>query len=887
MPLRAKILLTLFVVAIVTSCSTQKNTMLTRTYHQITARYNTFFNGRESFRSGIRRSEQQFRYDFNKILPVFLYTDPEIARSVAPEMDRAINKASKVISNKSITVQPKNERGGLFSGRHENFHRQSEYNKWVRESYLLAGKAHFHKHDFVPAAQAFLFVIREYSMNSIRHEGKLWLARTHCERGRFHEARILIDEMLADPEFPSSLDVELYSTIADFHLKQDQLEQAIVNLERAVEPAINSDRKTRYHYILAQLYERTGNYPQAYDYYSRVIRRSPPYEMVLNARIRQSGVVQAGKGEIAGMINDLERMLRDEKNSDYQDQIYYALGNIYLRNGDEANAINHFSMSAGARGSNPSQKALTYLALANIYFNHPDYITAQAYYDSVVINMNQEFPDHRSIIERSNVLNELAGNIRLYELEDSVLILAEMSEAERNRKVDDIIARVRKDDADARQREQLARQTNQSGSARVSQAARRQAEQSGGGNWYFYNQSAVTFGQNEFESLWGERRLEDNWRRSNRQVLSSDQFAVMADQDMDPAEDNEVPADSRSREYYMRNIPLTDADKRASHQRLGEALFSMGAIYKDDLNDYSRSAEAYKELVRRYPEGSLTLTALYALHSVLLQDRNFSEAEHYKGIILSRYPDSRYAAMLTNPNFFREHEHNMQEAERYYENTFELFREKRHDQVRERALHAMDTWPDSHLIPRFEYLKILSYGSEGNIPLFRNMLTGYIEKYPETEMAENANQFISYLENDYPELIHRAEIPVIQDIYEYGQEGMHHFVIIVDNRQDLINRMIFNIVNFNVDHFAIHNLNINSEQFSSNYHLIRVDGLPDVPAALDYLRRFSASEEVFAEAGRNDFPAFVVSPGNFSLFMDDKNIASYLKYFESEYLNSQ
>lgn len=878
------ILTALSLLFISSSCSTQKNTFASRTYHQVTARYNAYFNGRESYRGGIRRMERQFVYDYNKILPVFLYTDPDIARSVAPDMDRAVSKASKVISRKSITAKPA-ERGGLLAGRDADFYNQSEYNRWVRESYLLAGKAHFHKHDFVPAGQAFLFIIREYSMNSVRHEAKIWLSRSYSERGRFNEARLLLDEMLNDPEFPAGLYPEVYSTKADLHLKQNQPGQAIPNLEKALDDTRDKNRRLRYTYILGQLYEITGDYQKASDSYARVVRMSPPYEMVFNARISRAGVVQAGTGETGRLINELERMLRDEKNRDYEDQIYYALGNIYKRQNNEAEAIRMYSMSASARGTNPSQKAVSYLALADIYFSRPDYLNAQAYYDSAVMDMGQGFPEREAITEKSSRLNKLASSIRAFQLEDSVQVLAAMSEAERNRKIDDIIARVREEEAEARQREMQAQQAGRLTSARPSQAARQQAERTGGGNWYFYNQSAVSFGQTEFEALWGERRLEDNWRRSNRQVIDPGQFAVLSDDEQQVAAGTGEITDSRSREYYLRNIPLTEEALLASHQKLQDALFNMAVIFKDDFNDYMRSAEAYEELVKRYPEGEYLLPAYYDLHSVNLLNNNYQRAEFYKNLIITNYPGTPYAAILSDPDFFSEYERKMREADIYYEETFEIFRAGRYELVGSRVDHALGRWPESPLVPRFEYLKTLSYGSAGNIPLFRDMLTDYIERWPGTEMADNALEFIAYLEEDYPETIREAETDEIPDIYLPDQSGEHYFTVIVDNRQDLINRMVFNIVNFNVDHFARLNLDVRSEAFSTNFRLLRVEGLPDVQTAMDYLNRFAVSEEVLADTGREDFPFFVISPGNFTIFMKDRNIGAYMNFFKDQYQN--
>ncbi len=873
--------LTIFLVAVIfSSCSTQRNTLITRTYHQVTARYNTFFNGRESFRQGVKRVEQQYQFDYNQILPVFLFPDPDLARSVVPQMDRAISKSSKIIANKSITSRPA-RRNRLFSADDE-FYRQNEYNRWVRESYLLAGKAHFYKADFLPATQTFLYIIREYSMNSIRHEGRIWLARTYCRRGRYHEARMIIDEILADPDFPTDLNARLFATIADFHLLQNQPERAVVYLERALEATSDRGERRRYTYILAQLYERTGRPAEASEFYQRVTGMNAPYELEFNARISQARVAQSGPGGQNRMINDLGRMLRDEKNRDYHDQIYYALGSIYQSNNDYENAIDYFMLSARTRGSNSSQKALTYLALADIYFSYPDYIHAQAYYDSAVMIMSQDFPDYRAIVQKSSILNELADNIRLYQLEDSLQVLASLTEADRNKRIDEVIALARKEEADARRREQPAQQTGYS-PARTSQAARLQAQRMGDGNWYFYNQSAVTFGSSEFESLWGDRRLEDNWRRSNRQVISPESI-FMADYEATGQEEtNEEIADAGSREHYLRNIPLSPEQMQASHQRLKESLYNIGELFRDDLKDFERSASAYRELIKRYPRANLAASAWYGLYSVHILSGNNQEAERCRELIISDYPGSRYATILTNPDFVREYENRMQEAELYYEKSFELFRERKFQQVRERTGYARQAWPESPLIPLFEYLEILCYGSEGNITLFREMLNDYADRYPGTERADNALEFIAYLDGDYPELMQQAQIITPQDRYRSNQEGEHHFVIIIDNHQDLINRMLFNIINFNVDHFARLDLNVNGEQFSTNYHLLKVDGLPDVPAALDYLARFSASSQVFSEAGRDDFPLFIVSPDNFGLFMQDKNIASYLNFFEDEY----
>jgi tetratricopeptide (TPR) repeat protein len=459
-----------------------------------------------------------------------------------------------------------------------------------------------------------------------------------------------------------------------------------------------------------------------------------------------------------------------------------------------------------------------------------------------------------------------------------------MTEADRDKKIDEVIARARQDESEAKRRDLLAQQTSQVRSARTSHAARYQAERTGGGSWYFYNPSAVSFGQNEFESLWGKRRLEDNWRRSSRQVISQDQFAFANDTNGPAQEEDEEIIDADSREFYLKDIPLTEHQMAASHQRLQEALYSMAVIYNEEFNDYNHSVEAYGELIRRYPDGTFLLPSWYDLYSINLNRENHQEAEKYKNLIISNFPGSPYASILTNPGYFREYEQQLQEAGQYYEKTFELFREYKYDQIEERVGYAFTRWPGNHLLPRFEYLRVLSYGSQGNIPLFRDMLSAYMNNYPDTEMTADAKQFLAYLDDDYVEVIHAIEIPVVQDIYLKNQEGDHYFVMVVDNRQELINRLVFNFVNFNVDHFARLNLDVTTEPFTTNYRLMRVAGLPDIGSAVEYLNRFNESNEVFAEIESREFPNFVISGENYEIFLKDRNIGSYMNFFEEEYL---
>ncbi len=371
-------------------CSVEKNTGSTRFYQGMTAKYNIYFNGYESFKAGLVKISRAYQDDYGELLKVFEYSDPATASLCSSDMERAIQKASKLISLKSITAKPNLKETNDLSEKDRKFLERKEYNEWVDDSYLLIGKARFYKHEYNEAAAILKYCITDANDPEIQKEATLWLARIYNETGNYSESLRLINGLDITTGFSKYLKSMYFPTLADLFIKQKKYQEAIDPLEKSVTIAAGKRARYRLTYLLAQLYEKTGNSKRASSFYSQVIRLNPPYDVEFNARINIAGVFDVNSGNPQEITRELQRMLNDSKNKDYLDQIYFALGNVAMKEGNEADALKYFRKSATSRSQNQNQKGRSYLALAGYYFKKPDYMKSGTYYDSAMFFLDTE-----------------------------------------------------------------------------------------------------------------------------------------------------------------------------------------------------------------------------------------------------------------------------------------------------------------------------------------------------------------------------------------------------------------------------------------------------------------------------------------------------------------
>jgi len=340
----------------------------------MTAKYNIYFNGYENYKAGLANIANNHRDDFAQLLNVFEYSDPATVSLCSSDMERAIQKASKLIALKSITARPEVKESRELSNKEKKLLEMKEFNEWVDDSYLLIGKARMYKHELNEAAALFDYSIANANDPDIKMEAAIWLARVNNETGNYNESLRILSELEVNENTSKSLRSMYYTTSADLYAKQKRYAEAIDPLIIALDIIAGKITKYRLTFLLAQLYERTGNGSLATENFQKVIRMRPPYDVEFYARINIAGVFDVNAMDPAKMKKELEKMLRDTKNVDFQDQIYYALGNLAMREGKEEEAVEYYHKSATAISQNQNQRGRSFLALANYYFGIPDLI---------------------------------------------------------------------------------------------------------------------------------------------------------------------------------------------------------------------------------------------------------------------------------------------------------------------------------------------------------------------------------------------------------------------------------------------------------------------------------------------------------------------------------
>jgi len=867
-----KILAFTFVLSFV-ACSNQKNTVTSRAFHNLTAHYNVYFNGNESFKVGEANIKRSFKDDYSLILPIFIYDEKNAIQPAVGDMDNTIKKMSKMIQFHSIKAKPKHKRG-TKTAKQKAFETKAEYCKWIDDGYLFMGRSHLYRHEFDAAIQAFQFVIKTYPTEPIIYDAMLWTLRTYVSAGKFDDAREYLNEIRNTKDFPKKLEGQLALIVADYHIKEKRYKEAIPELEKAIEYEKKKKKRARLTYILAQLYQQIGDFTQSSELYAKVIKMHPEYEMEFNAQISRALVYNENQGD-EELLKQMTKMLKDDKNYEYLDQIYYALANIDMKNGDKPAAIQKYKLSAQKSVNNDQQKGLSYLALAEIYYQTPVYDSAGLYYDSTMTFLSKKYENYAKVSAVAANLNDLIKNIKIVEREDSLQSLAKMGEVERNILIDKTIQDIK--NAETRRQQEMQNDMRRGNDLRNELDPF--GEQNSKGSWYFYNPMSVSRGQSEFVRMWGQVKLEDNWRRKNKSV-------IMEDTNVENAEDEAVNPDDDAtnplkRAYYLKDLPKTPEDFTASDDRIIDALLSIGVIYQERFKDTEASAKSYEELLSRFPKNKYLLTIYYNLYEMYSQIGDHTTADIYKRKIISEFPDSRYAKMFTNPNFLRELLAAQSQVSNLYQLAYTNFNNRNYAAVVNMVDGAMQQYPDNLLLPNFLFIKSMSEGAIYQ-PDKSKMLTGLkfiVEKYPNHEVGIKAKETITFLESEDKE---RQRLLDEESIYAVNPETPHYYVFVPIMASVDINKVKFDVMNFNIEKYASTDFTTEFADLNPTTKLLVNKQFKNKDEANIYFFNLKTDEFVKKYMDTH-FTHFVITEGNFKRMIDSKMYEPYLRFYQKNY----
>ena len=748
------------------SCSTKKNTKATRFYHAFNSRYNIYFNGKTAFDEALKAMQDGYKENYSdQILMYPISAQPKEKQTTGGPFDRAIEKGNKAIKLHSIKAKPPKKPGWKNDPKQRAWQEQEEYNPFLKHCWLLVGEAQFYNADFLQASATFSYIARHYAGDEeMVAEARLWQARSYAEMGWFYEAEDILSKLNTNGIPKKNLN-QYAAVYADYLIKEKRFEDAIPYLKTAIKAEKNGKQRARMRYLLGQLYADQELDGLAYQAFQQVIRSNPPYELEFAARIRQTEVF-AGR-DYQKVVKTLKRMAKSQKNQDYLDQVYYALGNVYLNRADTTNAITYYQLGIDSSKQNGMDKALCQIKLGDLYFQMRDYIHAQPCFSGALAGIQKEYKDYPRVSKLSAVLDELVVHAEAVHQQDSLQALAKMPEAERLAVIDKAIADlIKQEEEEKKQAEKEAYLADQE--AKGTGIDRPGTETnaivlptgSNGSTFYFYNPQTVAQGKTQFQKKWGRRTLEDNWRRKKKELTTFNDPAdtEMADAATETdlgAEGQALPTDSlesgmdpvaaddpHQREYYLQQLPFTQEDIDASNVIIIDGLYNMAMIYKDKLEDLSLSVEGFEELERRFPENEHLLESYYQVYLIALRTHDEALAAAYKQKLIDKFADSDYAVAIADPNY--EYNIRMMDAvqDSIYEQTYTAYLADDTTLVRRNYQQVSEKYPLANLLPKFMFLEALTYVQAGDPEGFKAALKALLEKYPKADVSELAGEML-------------------------------------------------------------------------------------------------------------------------------------------------
>ena len=896
----------------VMSCSTKKNTAMTRMWHSFTARYNTYYNGQVAYKEGMYSKERGHKDNYTEFLPVFLVGSESSRTAGSGNFETTITKCQKTIQQHSISRRPKVEGGKKATPKMKAYLAQKEFNPFLRHAWMLMGEAQFQKGDFLEAAATFSYITRHYATQPlIVNEARAYLVRCYTEMEWYYDAEDVVSRMKRDSITPRVRKLANMSE-ANLLLRQERYDEALPYLRKAVKDARSALQEARLHFLIGQILQHQGHKQEAFKAYQSCVRQNPPYELAFNARIRQTEVMSGG-AETKKMVRRLKSMAAEDKNKDYLDQIYYAMGNIYLAQRDTANAISAYEKGRGKSTRNGIEKGILVLRLAEIYWEQGRYDLAQGCYADAIGSLHKEHAKYEEVKRRSTVLDALVPFTSAVHLQDSLLYLSVAPEKERNAAIDRVIEELKR-----KEKEERALAADSAANARLQENGqapsqqKKPVQQTGADkSWYFYNQTAVTQGKQAFKRSWGNRKLEDHWRRSNRTVV---EFTADADVDesalADSASAGALAADSvadekeltaaedpHNRAYYMAQIPFSDEQKAAAHAIIQESLYEAALIEKDQLEDFPLAERTFTRLYSDYPNFEKMEEVYYQLFLLYSRWGQTARANEFRDLLATHYPESDITKLITAPDFEYLARFGKEIEDSLYRATYQAYRDRNNEVVWANEAYAKEKFPKGANRPKFIFVDILSRIATTPADTLILELRKLVGDYPESDVSQMAGMMIKGLESgraieggalDIGSLWsmrtqrteeQAANIAEGQQLLA-DRETSFCFLIAYPTDSLDANRLLYNIAHFNFTVFLSRNLSITQQRGKALTQFV-IGGFSSYDDAHAYAQRITLSQELAKQL--RHARTFLIAEANLNLLGTMYSYDDYQQFFDENF----
>ena len=857
------------------SCSTKRNTFVGRGYHNVTARFNGYYYACENINEGIYKIEKNNKDNFTKILPVYIYPAMDKAKATFPEFDKAIKKSSYCIQRHAI----KDKKGEVIPNS----------GKWIDNSWINIGISQFYKREIFSGLESFEYVARTFKDSKDKFTAMAWIAKVNNEIGSVSSSEQMISLLKNEKNLPKKVRNELPVIQADYYTRRGQYTEAATQLMAAVRnnnlfTGIPKEKRARYSFIIAQMFEEQKENKRAIQYYQKTIKLKPNYEMVFYSKINIARLLDVKRGNSEKTKKDLVKMSREFKNSDYYDVIFYTLGNIEEKEKNPNKAEEYYKKSIKASTANQTQKALSYLKLADINFDRADYQSSGAYYDSAVVTLPKDHNDYKTIVARKKVLETLIKQIKTIKNEDSLQRLAKMSDSERDRFILKVIADKEKEEERQRKLKEAGAAANGNQGNSLTDPTKAGFPQNAAASFYFYNPNTIAFGISEFTKKWGNRKYEENWRRANKaMVMEKNQD----DNNQNIKVDSVVAKDpNKMKEIYKKNLPMNDSLMKISNTKIVDAYYLMGSIYKEELKNNRKAITSFEELNNRYPKNKYLLNTYYMMYRIYLAEKKQTQADEYKEKILSEFPDSEFALLIKNPNYAEEANNRQSEAEGFYTGVYAAYKGEDYAKAYELSSEGISKFGKHDYRPQFAFIKAMSYGKLKGIDSLEYSLKLFTASYPKSDPAPLANEILlSIKKQKHPEMFRSPDSGVFNaDTFNVAFDNEHFFIAIIPDDAQISNAFKLSLDAFNTKYYSTRQFQINSNIFKDGKQLVILKSFLNAQEVMGYLDNFNSDKEIFkGEVKKEMVDVFPILATNLPFLYKKKNIDAYRLFYTDNY----
>lgn len=900
------------VILLLSGCSVRKNNASTRFYHNLTTRYNVYFHGKNAF----DEAYDGFVSNYTESYSQQIFLDPiEAQRGILKEhkggaFDKAFAKGQMAIKLHSIRSKPTKKRNP--SPREAEFFKRREYNTFLHHAWLLVGMSQFYNGDFLDAMATFSYMTRLYATEpAIRDEARLWQARSYVAMSWLHEAQELVNHVQRENQ--TLRKSQIYDkTIAEIALASGRPLEAIEPLRRAISKEDSSRSKMRMRYLLGQLLVQAGQLQEARKVYRTLLRKAPPFslEFATNLRLVE---IEAEKS-IAKAIDQTKSMARRGRNKSVLDRLYLTQGELYLRQKDSIAALSAFNLGIERSEERASDFALCALSAGKIYLAQRNWDKAQQSFATGIISLPEIHPDHPKYSTLSKQLDELALHARAVAEQDSLRHLASLPEAEKLRIIDSAITAYEKAQKERKHNEQMEAQREQQEAMNEQMGANDRPNtpsfnpqnMPSSGEFYFYNPQLIAQGKATFKQKWGNRALEDDWRRRQKQITPSASTIDNATETPTTASSDSLKSsnttnttapgstmlsedqDPTKRAYYLSQLPTTPEALAASDVIIQNGLLGMAKVFEEQMELYEEATLVLEELLRRYPDFEKRKEVYYQLY-MLLERRGLSqEAKLWKQKIISEFAHDPLAKAMASPQYLQQLREAATAENQLYDAILSAYMRGASEEVRSHVNTLHEQYPLSPLKPKADYLKALSYVLDGDAVHFKQALEKLLETYQKDEVLEPAQEILRELTSgrniskggysglDYDAVFYSTDEAPGDSLPAYQVPPIHtpHCAVLLfpDGSVDR-NTFLFALTSFNFARYTNLPLDLSLEQMPSALRLT-ITGFPSEATAWSYVRD-AYSPEGYMSLLSAESLLFAIDDTNYKMLLQGGALGQY------------